>query len=64
MNIAHPTLQARDIASLIDNDPIMASQIKEFIREERLIECLGLTPASFSREDLSDEMDRRVCIGE
>lgn len=56
MNIAHPTLQARDIATLIDNDPIMASQIKEFIRHDRLLELLSL---DYNDQELVDLVVKR-----
>ena len=63
--MTHPTIQARDIATLIDNDPIMASQIKEFMRLERLRECLGLPSTTGELEDytlreLHEEIDRRL----
>lgn len=58
--MTHPTYTARDIASLIDNDPIMASQIKEFIQNDRLIEllCLELPePPPQPEPDIDDFSD-------
>ena len=59
----HPTYTARDIATLIDNDPIMASQIKEFIRQDRIIELLGIElpePPPPPDPDIDDFSDQEI----
>lgn len=63
MKPTHPTTQARDIATLIDNDPIMASQIKEFIRPERLLELLDILkdiPSATIRNELLERDETNV----
>jgi flagellar biosynthesis/type III secretory pathway protein FliH len=41
----HPMTEAKKIADAIRNDPVAASQVKEFISHETLIELLGLGEA-------------------
>lgn len=37
-----PAPLAREIARILDNDPIMARQIREYLSEERLLEILEI----------------------
>lgn len=42
---------AQEIAQLLDRDPILASRIKEFIKEDRLREVLDLPEHAPSEKD-------------
>lgn len=41
---ANPRFGAEHIARMLDQDPVMAGMVKEFIPPERLREVLSLTP--------------------
>jgi hypothetical protein len=40
----NPCTTAAEVAKLLDSDPIMASQIKEYLSHERIHELLELEP--------------------
>ncbi len=46
----HPLYQAQLIAQYLDNDPILARQVKEHISEERLLELFEIKPEVVIRE--------------
>ena len=48
---------AQEIATLIDRDPVMASQIKEHISSERLREVLELPAADFNEMETENLID-------
>lgn len=55
----NPTDLAREIARLLVSDPIAASQVKEFVKEERLCELLEISPELVVKEvpaDVDDEV--------
>lgn len=44
MTAENPMALAQQIAQLLDSDPIAASQVREHLSEERLIELLEINP--------------------
>jgi hypothetical protein len=63
----HPVYTAKEIAHMIDTDPVMASKIKEFIKPERLLELLDIEQPDINEllrkadsEDLIDEVRARM----
>jgi hypothetical protein len=56
MTTSYPPTTAAEIARLLDSDPIVAGQIKEYIPVSRLIDLLGLL------EDLDDHQFIRECV--
>ena len=60
---------AQQIARLLDNDPILASKLKEHIPPSRLCELLDLRPLTSevedaAREDLVEEVVKQVPLHE
>ena len=53
--LEHPTALAKEVASLIDADPIMARQLKEHVKPERLLELLEIDAVLLGFEDFDPE---------
>ena len=45
---------AKLVANMLENDPIMASQVTDYIKPERLIELLGITAPESEDTPLSE----------
>lgn len=61
MSTTYTPTTARELASALDSDPIAASQIKEYLSKERLIELLGLEPI-LSDQALIDLIRKRKLV--
>lgn len=61
--MTHPTYTAKEIANLLDGDPIMAAQLKEFLSIKRIEELLELDMSAFiSDKQLIDMViERKLC---
>ncbi len=51
----HPCTSAAEVAKLLDSDPIMASQIKEYLSTERICGLLELKKPEADLDDFTDE---------
>lgn len=51
----HPISLSQEIAKLLESDPIAASQVKEHLPQDRLIELLGIDPHEGSQMIDQDE---------
>lgn len=59
MKLEYPSILAAEVAAQLDNDPVMAAQIKEHLSDERLRKLLDL-PSPV--EDLTDEEILKECF--
>lgn len=53
----HPSELAREIARLLDSDPIAASQVKEHLKPDRITELLNMPLREFEDAGLDEVME-------
>lgn len=54
-----PGIHAGEIARALEQDPIAAAQVKEYLTPERLCELLDLTMSQYSDEEIAAEYRSR-----